>query len=157
MQKIVVSAVAALALFVAPLAFAAAAPASVATITLVGGSVSVTQNTPFVDPGFSAFSTTDGDITSSVLISPVDTGVPGDTSRDYSVTDSTGATADETRDITVVSAPTGGALLYCSGPEAPGYTVGVMGGGCGGSTMFVPFNGDTCTFMQGCMMPKKQN
>ena len=53
----------------------------------------------------------------------------------------------------VVPAPqSGGNLLFCSGPMAPGYHVGVVGGGCGGNTTYVPYNGTSCLFGQGCMI-----
>lgn len=31
----------------------------------------------------------------------------------------------------------GGGMIYCSGPSAPGWNVGIPGGGCGGTDMFV--------------------
>jgi hypothetical protein len=68
--------------------------------------------------------------------------------------DVTGDVVDHTVDVSATqNAPTGGgSLLFCSGPEAPGYTVGKVGGGCGATTTFVPFNGASCLFMQGCMI-----
>lgn len=61
-------------------------------------------------------------------------------------------TVDHTIAVSSFFVPTGGSLLFCSGPEAPGYTVGLVGGGCGGTSIYVPFNGTLCLFFQGCMI-----
>ena len=66
--------------------------------------------------------------------------------------DVTGDAVDHTVDVSATQNPTGGSLLFCSGPMAPGYTNGIVGGGCGGTTMYVPFNGTSCLFNQGCMV-----
>lgn len=166
-MKKIFSALFVVALFAPTLAFASVG------ITLNGANPqTVIAGQTYVDPGFSALSTVNGDVTANVSASTVNTAVAGNTSRTYSVSDIDNtdplnpvtSTATATRDITVMG--TGGSLLFCSGPEAPGYTVGVMGGGCGGSTMFVPFGhaltasfgttvGDVCQFAQGCMVEKK--
>lgn len=54
---------------------------------------------------------------------------------------------------TIPAAPTGGGLVYGSSPMAPGWNVNLPDGGQGGS-IFMPFNGTTCPFNQGCMLPK---
>lgn len=60
--------------------------------------------------------------------------------------------ADSTPDPMLVQ---GGNLIFCSGPLAPGYTVGLVGGGCGATTTYVSFNapladGTQCQFWSGC-------
>lgn len=50
--------------------------------------------------------------------------------------------------IPVVTAPTGGGgLLYGSGPMAVGWDSAQH-------TNYVPYNGTTCPFNQGCMLPQ---
>lgn len=126
------------------------------TISLNGGAVTVTQNQPFSDPGFSANSTNFGDVSGQVFTTPVNTSVAGNTSEFYSYgPDIDGDTASASRTIMVQGI--GGSLLFCSGPLAPGYTIGATGGGCGASTSFVSFNqpigdGLFCSFFQGCMV-----
>jgi hypothetical protein len=106
------------------------------SITLYGlNPDTVQQGTIYVDPGYSALSTVDGDLTSSVVTSPVDTDQAGTVSEDYSVTDSTGDTADALRTINVQGS--GGTVPYCSGPLAPGWNVSLPGGGCGGTGVFI--------------------
>lgn len=156
-MKKIFSAFVVVALFVAPtLAFADVG------ITLNGANPqTVFQNQPYVDPGFNAFSTVNGNVTASVVTSDVNTLAAGNTSRIYSITDVDNtdplnpvtSTAETTRDIIVQSI--GGSLLYCSSQMAPGYTVGQPHGGanCPQSTpTWVPFNGVSCAFMQGCMI-----
>lgn len=59
--------------------------------------------------------------------------------------------------IVVTSEPVGGnSMIFCSGPMAPGYTVGQVGGGCGGTKSFYQLNqklpdGTLCEFWSGCM------
>lgn len=48
----------------------------------------------------------------------------------------------------------GGGLVYGSSPLAPGWNVSLPDGGQGGSQIYVPFNGTTCPFNQGCMIQK---
>lgn len=49
-------------------------------------------------------------------------------------------------------APSGGGLLYGSGPMAVGWNVNLPDGGQGGSAHYVKYNGTTCVFAQGCMV-----
>lgn len=129
------------------------------TISLNGGAVTVTQNQPFSDPGFSANSTNFGDVSGQVFTTPVNTSVVGNTSEFYSYgPDLDGDTASASRSVTVDAANTGGGgLMFCSGPLAPGWTNGVAGGGCGQSFTFgqqVLFGGISapCAFFWGCVI-----
>lgn len=141
------------------LVFAGPALASAdVSITLNGANpVTLTAGSPFVEPGFTAFSTVDGDISSQVSETPVNTSTVGDSTVNYSVTDSALDTATASRGV-VVTSNGGGGLIYCSGPMAPGYVAGTPGGGCG-SPDYVPFNGPTpwgpCAFSMGCTLPKQ--
>jgi hypothetical protein len=106
-------------------------------ITLIGSNPdTVRAGTVYVDPGYSAFSTFDGDLTSFISVSNVDTSRAGSTARTYSVTDSNNDTATAERAITVIG--TEGTMPYCSGPMAPGWHVDLPGGGCGGTAVFIP-------------------
>lgn len=54
----------------------------------------------------------------------------------------------------------GGSLMWCSGPMAPGYNVGMVGGGCGATTSYVVYNhampdGTLCAFNSGCMVENR--
>jgi hypothetical protein len=58
-----------------------------------------------------------------------------------------------------IVAPTGGSQPYCSSPSAPGWRVGLIGGGCPGNTsIYIPhgqtLNGFTCpdAFVAGCVI-----
>jgi len=127
-----ISTLAAVALMVSP----ALAAASV-DISLYGANPqTVRAGTVYSDPGYSAFSTVDGDLTSLVSFSAVDTNHAGWTSRSYSVSDSMGDTASASRSIFVAAA--GGTMPYCSGPMAPGWNVSLPGGGCGGAGIVIP-------------------
>lgn len=97
-------------------------------ITLDGGSVRVQAGTPYFEPGYSALSTDDGDVTNLVIASAVNTNILGDTTRSYDVTDSVLSTASAFRNITVYAS--GGTMLWCSNEMAPGWTVGLPNGGC---------------------------
>lgn len=125
-------------------------------ITLSGPNPApATQGQGFNEPGFAAFSTVDGDVTSLVTVSGPDTSSAGNSSRTYSVTDSALDSASVTRGVTVSG--TGGSLLFCSGPMAPGYQIGVVGGGCGGTSTYVFYgaplgDGTNCEFFAGCMI-----
>lgn len=81
--------------------FAPAAAFASVDITLQGGSVSLYQGQSYVEPGYSANSSVDGDITNSVTASSVDTNHPGNITRDYSVTDSALDTATASRNIQI--------------------------------------------------------
>jgi hypothetical protein len=62
--------------------------------------------------------------------------------------DFTGIAADpilHTLDVTAGLAG-GGGTPYCSGPDAPGWQVGIPGGGCGGHATFVPAGTADCPF-----------
>jgi hypothetical protein len=122
------------------------------SITLHGGPVTVQQGQTFVEPGFTALSSNLGDVTGGVFASPVDTSVAGDTVRTYSYgPDLFGDSASAARDVAVVRGS--GSFLFCSGPLAPGFNVSLPHGGCGGPN-WVPFNGTSCLFNQGCILPK---
>ena len=122
-----------------PFAAFADAPASTVSIDLSGGPVTIQQGTSYIEPGYSALSSVDGDITSQVSASTVSTSHTGTTGRTYTVTDSVGTTATAFRDITIL-APTGGAAPYCSAPNAPGWHVDLPDGGCGSKNIQVPYN-----------------
>ena len=46
----------------------------------------------------------------------------------------------------------GGGIIPCSSPLAVGWNVSLLGGGCGVTETFVPYNGTSCLFNQGCMI-----
>jgi hypothetical protein len=146
--------------FALPAAAFAATPQ--VTLTLQGGSVSITSAQSYSEPGFSAFSTVDGDITGNVQVSGVDTSI-GDHTITYYVQDSTfidpittpDAFATASRALTVVASGSG--MIPCSGPLAPGWNVSLPGGGCGGTDTLFRVNqpmpdGTTCAFFSGCMV-----
>lgn len=87
--------------FVLPAATFAAGP----TITLFGGSsITLSPGFSYVEPGYSAFDTTDGDLTSSVAVSNgVNVNQPGHYSVGYSVTDSLGLSDSQVRSVTIGS------------------------------------------------------
>ncbi len=104
-------------------------------INLTGGNVTVRQGQGFSEPGYSANSTVDGDVTGLVSVTGVDTSV-GSHTISYNVTDSALDSATASRTFTVVSE--GSLMPYCSGPSAPGWQMGLDGGGCGGTGRVVP-------------------
>ena len=107
-------------------------------ITLSGGNPdSVRVGTTYSDPGYSANSSFDGDITGSVSFSGVNTSVRGTTVRTYTVTDSNGDTATASRTV-LVWGDGGSTQPYCSGPTAPGWRTDLPGGGCGGTAHWFP-------------------
>lgn len=61
--------------------------------------------------------------------------------------------------ISVSAQSQGGTEPWCSSPTAPGWQVGLVGGGCGGTSIFVPrgqtMGGFTCpdAFVAGCILP----
>lgn len=105
----------------------------------------VNSRSSFVEPGYSAFSSVDGDITGAVVVSDFAS------SRTYSVTDSTLESAFSSRGI-VISA--GSVMPYCSGPQAPGWQIGVDGGGCGGTGKLIPAGSPGCAWFTvgGCIL-----
>jgi hypothetical protein len=108
-----------------------------ANITLIGSNPDhVYTGHSYIDPGYSAFSTVDGDITKSVVTSLVNTANGGWTTRSYSVTDSEGIEATASRRIEVRGSSSG-TMPYCSGPMAPGWRIGEIGGGCGEQGVFI--------------------
>jgi hypothetical protein len=148
-MKKIIGALTVLSVLVPSLAFASV------NISLVGGGVTVPQGQTFVEPGFSAFSTLDGDVTGQVAVTNPGTSQVGDFTVGYFVTDSNNDSASAARDLTV----TGGAgMIPCSGPMAYGWNVSLPGGGCPGQTStFVQFNhalpdGTPCEFFSGCMV-----
>lgn len=98
-------------------------------ITLVGGNVSWSQGTNWVDPGYSATDNADGSVAVTVSGS-VDVNTPGTYTLTYSATDSAGNTGTTTRIVTVVAdaAPTitltGGNVTIAQGGtwSEPGYS-----------------------------------
>lgn len=138
-----------LALFLVPtLAFASVG------INLNGGDMRVTQGSTFQEPGYSAFSSFDGDITSSVAVSNPGTGQAGVFTITYSVTDSNLDSASASRTLTVMGA---GGQTYCFGPTAPGWDTNLPDGGCGkkvfsGETMFGSVKYDCPFFIAQCVI-----
>ena len=132
--------------------FAVATPAfAAASITLTGANPqAVNQGQSYSDPGFSAFSTFDGDITGSVITSGPNMDISGIQSRFYSVTDSNGDVAGAVRTVNVQG---GGTMPFCSNPLAPGWQVGVIGGGCGGTEVLIAAGTADCPFWfpSGCV------
>lgn len=123
-------------------------------INLLGGSVTVVRGTSYVEPGYSANSTVDGNITGNVSVTNPGTLVPGSFLITYNVTDSVLDSATASRGLTVLGS--GGGMIFCSGPLAPGWNTSVPDGNCGSKTLFVPFNsplkdGSKCEFFMGCM------
>lgn len=151
------------AVFVFVVLLAPSAAFASTTINLSGGSVIVTAGQSYTEPGYSANSSFFGDVTGGVSASTVNTSAIGNTTRTYSYgPDFFGDNANASRSITVIAGG-GGSLNFCSGPLAPGYIVGAIGGGCGQTSNFVQtnqpyvFNGINliCTFSSGCMVPIK--
>lgn len=59
-----------------------------------------------------------------------------------------------TKDVSCVVTPVGGnGMVYGSSPLAPGWNVNLADGGQGGTSSYVKYNGTTCVFNQGCMIP----
>lgn len=123
-------------------------------ITLTGGTVTVQQGASYQEPGYSANSTVDGDITGAVSVSGITTATPGSHTITYSVTDSALDSATAFRSLEVIGS--GGAMPYCSGPNAPGWQVGVDGGGCGGTGTVIAAGTDGCPFwyVGGCLLKR---
>ncbi len=141
---------ASLALALTLVAFPAASFAAV-DITLFGANpVTMFYGQSYSEPGYSANSTVDGDITGSVSIAGVN-GSVGTHTITYSVTDSALDTALAFRTLRVFSSE--GTPIWCSGPTAPGWQNGLVGGGCGGTEVFLkPGEGDCpAWFPMGCI------
>lgn len=133
--------------------FAAFAAVDNVSITLDGSAVSVQQGQSYVEPGYSANSTVDGNITWSVIVSGVDTSMPGTHAVGYSVTDSDNVSAFASRTLIVMAG--GGTLPYCSGPTAPGWRMDLADGGCGQGAMKILAPGTPgCAFFNvlGCVV-----
>lgn len=143
-----------LAFFVGSALLLSAGPAFASvSITLSGANpAAAQQGKSFSDPGFSAFSTVDGDITNSVNTSGPDTGNVGTSFRTYSVTDSALDTASASRQVIVSGG--GGTMPFCSGPMAPGWNAGLPGGGCGGTDTLIPAGAPGCAWFMfaGCIL-----
>ena len=103
------------------------------SITLSGQNpMTLSAGSSYVEPGYSASDNVDGDLTGSVVVTgTINTNVPGNYTKTYTVTDAAGNTASVTRTITIVDtgAPTltlAGAnpLTITQGNEyaEPGYT-----------------------------------
>lgn len=124
------------------------------SITLTGGAVTVSQGHGYSEPGYSANSTVDGDITGLVNVSVPDFSLPGTYTVGYSVMDSVLDGVSAGRTVTVRG---GGEMPFCSNPFAPGWNVNLPNGGCGGTSSYVAYeqptgNGTTCPFWNGCMV-----
>lgn len=125
MKKLIAGSIAA----VAVLLFPAVSFASV-SITVNGANpATVSVGHSFNDPGVTAISTVDGDISSSVISTGVDTSSIGVQSDIYSVIDSALDTASAVRTVDVIGG--GAGQLWCSGPTAPGWNTNLPDGGCG--------------------------
>ena len=76
------------------------------TLSLTGGSVTITQGDTYTDPGYTANDAVDGNLTPMVIISgAVDTSTPGDYTLTYEVLDLSGNRAPPlTRTVTVQAA-----------------------------------------------------
>lgn len=128
------------------------------SISLNGGSVTVSKGQPFVEPGFSAFSTNFGNVTAGVTSSGADTSNAGTVSVSYNYgPDISGDSASASRTVNITG---GGGLQYCSGPLAPGWNTSFTDGGCGTAFTFgqqVLFGGIStpCPFFNGCVLPKQ--
>ncbi len=132
-----------LSLLVPSLAFASVG------ITLQGGAVTVQQGHSYQEPGYSAFSSVDGDITGLVGVSGFSSAV-GTHTLTYSVTDSALDSAFAFRSVTIMG---GGEMPFCSGPMAPGWQSGVDGGGCGGTGTVIAAGTADCPYFMasGCL------
>lgn len=142
------------AILVSVLAFAPMFALASVNIDLSGGAVSVTRGSSYVEPGYSALSTIDGDVTGNVSVTNPGTGTVGKFTILYSVTDSALDTATASRDLTVMGGGSG--MIFCSGPMAPGWNTSLPDGGCNSQTQFVSFggplkDGTKCEFFMGCM------
>lgn len=138
-----------------------AALASV-SISLSGGAVTLSSGQNYSEPGYSAFSTVDGNVTSSVNVTGgVNASQPGTYVIGYSVTDSA-LDSDFASRLVTVEGIGGGDMPFCSGPMAPGWNVSLPDGGCGGSSIFFQYGalvnaqtGEICQFWSGCMVKKQ--
>ncbi len=101
------------------------AGAGVPTITILGDNpLTVLQGQAYdpTNPGATADDPEDGDLTASILIdNPVDTGVPGSYTVTYSVTDSAGNNAAETRTVIVNGPPVFSSAPILTATEAVEY------------------------------------
>lgn len=127
-------------------------------ITLQGSNPTEVQGASYVEPGYTANSTVDGNITSSVVSSGLQRTTTGNVyTVDYSVVDSALSTASASR--TVIFS-TGGTMPYCSGPMAPGWQTGVVDGGCSRASIVLNageiVDGFVCPvfFSTGCRLPR---
>lgn len=127
-------------------------------ITLNGSNPFEVTSTSYNEPGYTANSTVDGDVTSSVTSSGLQrTSVGNVYTVNYSVTDSALSTTNASRTVVF---NTGGSMPYCSGPMAPGWQVGVNGGGCSRASITVnpgeTKDGFYCPmfFTSGCRLPR---
>lgn len=135
-----------------------ASPAISSAMVVVGSNVTATAGTgATVSPAGSVFVVSGATQTflagAATGYTLSDVSVDGVSEGAVSSVDVTGDAVDHTVDVSATQNPMGGgSLLFCSGPMAPGYTIGKVGGGCGGTTTYVPFNGTSCLFNQGCMI-----
>lgn len=135
--------------------------------SLAFASVSITLNglnpievtSSYNEPGYTANSTVDGDVTSSVVSSGlVRSATQGNLyTVNYSVKDSALSTAFASRAVVF---STGGGMPYCSGPMAEGWQTGVEGGGCSRAAITLNAgeikDGFFCPvfFTSGCRLPR---
>lgn len=96
-------------------------------LTLVGGAwMQMTEGEEYQDPGYLAWDNCDGDLTSQVTVAgSVNTGVPGNYTLTYTVSDGRGNTVSAQRDVTVldrdhkpISKPKGG-VIYLTFDDGP--------------------------------------
>lgn len=85
------------------------------TLTLVGGDITFSVGDVFVDPGFSASDTIDGDLTSSVVVTGVNMSAVGQYTITYSVTNGGGLTTSDTRTLTIIRVGISGFVIRKNG------------------------------------------
>lgn len=113
-------------------------------ITVIGGTVSQQEGTPYADAGATALDPEDGDITGSiVVVSTVNTSVPGAYTVTYTVTDSGGNTVQAVRDVNITAIVDEPPVISLVGPTPYGLVI-VEGGVLvdPGATALDPEDGD---------------
>lgn len=96
-------------------------------LTLLGDqTVEMTIGNGFSDPGYTAIDSCDGDVTDLVVVtSDINIYLPGTYTVTYTVTDSAGNTAEQTRTVVLhdIQAQTPGGIIYLTYDDGPsGYT-----------------------------------
>ena len=100
-------------------------------ISLLGDNPLVhVQGCPFIDPGADATDKENGDLTNSVVLSGgLNIAIPGTYSKSYTVTDSDGLSATQTRQL-VVSSAIGTPTCFSSEPQGQTHRLIVLVHGC---------------------------